>query len=117
LGPSVRSHVQYKCGQDSEAEGDFHKERALKEKANRELRQILLEQTRGQLHRAQDVRAIQADSNSEIQERLLAFGNLLGLQLAGKDPSEIKTIIDTHARTASIVPMRPAGLLPPTFDF
>ena len=117
LGPGVRDYIAYKCGVENEANADFHRERALKEKANRELRQILLEQTRGQLHRAQDVRAIQADSNSEIQERLLAFGNLLGLQLAGKDPSEIKTIIDTHARTASIVPMRPAGLLPPTFDF
>jgi hypothetical protein len=98
LGPSVRAYIQYKCGQDSEATADFHKERALKEKANRELRQILVEQTRGQLHRACDVEAIQADSNNEIRSRLLAFSDLLASQLAGKDPSAIKEIIDKQVR-------------------
>jgi hypothetical protein len=52
LGPAVRAYVQYKCGQDSEAEADYHRERALKEKANRELRQILVKQTRSQISRA-----------------------------------------------------------------
>ena len=98
LGASVRSFIAFKCGQDSETEADFHRERALKEKANRELRQMLVEQTRAQLHRACDVEAIQADSNSEIRSRLLAFSDLLASQLAGKDPSAIKEIIDKQVR-------------------
>jgi hypothetical protein len=28
LGPAVRAYVQYKCGQDSEAQADFHRGRA-----------------------------------------------------------------------------------------
>jgi hypothetical protein len=99
LGPAVRAYIQFKCGQDSEAQADFHKERALKEAANRELREILLKQTREQLHRSQDVRAIQEDSNSDIRSKLLMFGNLLSSQIAGKsDPAEVKTVIDAEVR-------------------
>ena len=78
LGPSIRDYIQYKCGQDSEAQADYHRERALKEKANRELREILVKQTRDQLHRACDVEAIQADSNHDIASKVLRFGRLLG---------------------------------------
>ena len=99
LGPNVRAYIQYKCGQESEGQADYHKERALKEKANRQLREILVEQTRGQLHHADDVRAIVGDSNSQIRSQLLAFGNLLALQVTGKtDPAEVKTLIDTAVR-------------------
>lgn len=99
LGPAVRAYVAYKCGQDSSAEADFHKERALKERANRELRQILVQQTWGQLHRAEDVEAIQAASNCDIRFRLLKFGNLLSSQIAGKtDPAEVKAVIDSEVR-------------------
>jgi hypothetical protein len=55
LGESVRAYIAYKCATDSESQADFHRERALKERANRELREILLEQTKSQLHRAADV--------------------------------------------------------------
>jgi hypothetical protein len=98
LGPSVRSYVQYKCGQQTEADADFHKERALKEKANRQLREILFEQTRGQLHRAEDVKSIQTHSNNQIRSRLLEFSNSLALQLIGKEPAETKATIDTEVR-------------------
>jgi hypothetical protein len=99
LGPSVRSYLQYRCGRDSEAEADFHQERALKEAANRELRQILVQQTRALLHYAKDVEAIQADSNADIRCRISKFGNQLSLQIAGKtDPTEVKTIIDEKVR-------------------
>src|SRR5215813_7759511 len=74
LGPSIRSYIQYKCGRgDFAAEVDFHKERALKEKANRQLRQILVEQTKSRLHDCDDVRAIVEDGNNEIRSKLLAF--------------------------------------------
>ena len=99
LGESVRAYIQYKCGQETAANADFHRERALKEKANRELREILVKQTREQLHRAQDVSSIVADSNADIRSRISKFGNLLSLQIAGKsDPAEVKTIIDTRVR-------------------
>jgi len=98
LGPSVRSYLQYRCGQDSEADADFHKERALKEKANRELRQILVQQTRQQLHRSEDVSSVIAHNNEQIRDRLLKFSNALALQLIGKDPAETKKIIDTEVR-------------------
>jgi hypothetical protein len=57
-----------------------------------------VEQTRGQLHCAEDVKAIQTANNSEIRSRLLKFGNLLALQVSGKQPAEVKTIIDTEVR-------------------
>jgi hypothetical protein len=98
LGPSVRAYLQFKCGQESEAEADYHKERALKEKANRELREILVEQTRSQLHRASDVESIQTHSNNQIRARLLAFGDLLASALPGKDPAETKGIIEGEVR-------------------
>lgn len=98
LGANVRAYIQFKCGQETDAEADFHKERALKERANRQLREILVEQTRGQLHHADDVRAIVGQNFAQIRSQLLAFGNLLALQLAGKDPAEIKTLIDTAVR-------------------
>jgi ATP sulfurylase len=99
LGPSIRAYIQYKCGQESESQADFHKERALKEKANRELREILVEQTRDQLHRACDVEAVQADSNADIRSKLSEFATLLSSQIAGKsDPAQVKDVIDTEVR-------------------
>jgi hypothetical protein len=98
LGPSVRAYVQFKCGQDSQAEADYHRERALKEKANRGLREILVKQTRDQLHRCEDVESIQTHSNNQIRSRLLEFSNSLALQLIGKEPAETKAIIDTEVR-------------------
>jgi hypothetical protein len=99
LGESIRAYIQYKCGQDSAAVADYHLERAKKEAANRQLREILVQQTRAQLHRACDVEAIQADSNADIRCRISKFGNQLSLQIAGKtDPAEIKTLIDTAVR-------------------
>jgi hypothetical protein len=43
LGASVRSYLAFKCGRDSPAEADYHLERAKKERANRMLREILVE--------------------------------------------------------------------------
>jgi hypothetical protein len=99
LGPAVRDYIAYKWAVENEANADFHKERSLKERANRQLREILLEQTKSQLHRAQDVEAIQADSNSDIRSKVSKFGNVLSSQIAGKsDPNEVKTVIDTEVR-------------------
>jgi hypothetical protein len=99
LGPSVRAYLQFKCGQESESEADFHKERALKEKANRELREILVKQTQEQLHSAHDVQAIVADSNADIRRRLSKFAHLLFLQVAGQtDPAQVKDVIDSQVR-------------------
>ena len=98
LGPAVRAYIQYKCGQESESQADFHKERALKERANRELREILVQQTRAQLHNAADVESIQTHSNNQIRSRLLEFSNALALQLVGKDPAETKAAIDAAVR-------------------
>jgi len=83
---------------EDEANADFHRERALKEKANRQLREILVQQTRDQLHRACDIEAIQTFSNSEIRCRLLKFSKALASQLVGKEPAETKAIIDTEVR-------------------
>jgi hypothetical protein len=99
LGPAVRDYIAYKCAVENAANADFHKERSLKERANRQLREILLKQTRTQLHRACDVEAIQADRNADIRARLLEFSNLLSSQIAGKsDPSQVKGVIDTEVR-------------------
>ena len=44
-------------------------------------------------------RGRQQDSNSEIRSRLLAFGNLLALQITAKtDPAEVKIVIDEKVR-------------------
>jgi len=83
---------------DSESQADFHRERALKERANRELREILVKQTRDQLHRCEDVSSIIAHNNGQIRDRLLEFSNALALQLVGKDPAETKTTIDIAVR-------------------
>jgi hypothetical protein len=98
LGPSVRAYIQFKCGQQTPADADFYKERAKKERANRELREILLGQTREKLHRAEDVRAVVTDSNAQIRAETLAFAKRLALQVVGKDPAEIKTTIDAQVR-------------------
>jgi hypothetical protein len=99
LGESVRAYVAYKCATDSESQADFHRERALKEKANRELREILLKQTREQLHRACDVKAIGADSNADIRSKVSKFGKLLSSQITGKtDPAQVKDVIDIEVR-------------------
>jgi hypothetical protein len=98
LGPSVRAYIQFKCGRDNAAEADFHRERALKEKANRQLREILVEQTRGQLHPAEAVQFLVETGNDEIRSKLSAFGDRLALELAGKDPGQIKTLIEAGVR-------------------
>jgi hypothetical protein len=98
LGPSVRAYVQFKAGENP-AQVDLYRERALKEAANRELRQILVQQTRDQLHRGDDVRAIVEDSNNEIRTKLLAFAKRLAGQITGKhDPTEVKDRIESSVR-------------------
>jgi hypothetical protein len=99
LGPSVRSYIQFKAGQESEHQADFHKERALKEKANRQLREILVKQTRSQLHHCDDVRSIMEDSNNQIRTKLLAFGKRLASQITAEhDPTQVKDRIDSGVR-------------------
>lgn len=100
LGPSVRAYLQFKCGAErSESEADYHAEKAKKERANRILREILVEQTRGQLHHSDDVRAIVGDSNSQIRSKLLALPNTLALQVVGQDdPRKVKQTLETYIR-------------------
>ena len=98
LGPAVRDYVAYKCAVENESHADFARERSLKERANRQLREILLKQTKSQLHDGADVESIQTHSNKQIRSRLLEFSNSLALQLIGKEPAETKDIIDTEVR-------------------
>ncbi|MBV8274288.1 MAG: hypothetical protein JO170_03360 [Verrucomicrobia bacterium] len=96
--PRCGAYAAYKCGQQTAADTDYHAERTKKEKANRKLREILVETDQEPTDRCDDVRAIVEHSNAQIRLQLLAFGNLLAPKLVGKNPAEAKTVIDAEVR-------------------
>jgi hypothetical protein len=100
LGASVRAYIQFKCGSTKlESEADYHAEKAKKERANRILREILVDQTRGNLHESDDVRAIVGDAFSQVRSKLLAMPNVLTLQVVGLDnPLQVKKVLETYIR-------------------
>jgi hypothetical protein len=109
VGESIRAYIQHRrAATESEQNVDFHRERAKKERAERRLREMLLEQTTGLVHASEDIRGVQSERYGMIRSRLIALPNALALRVTGQTREEIRgvrgciTFRDLYAPTHEI---------------
>jgi hypothetical protein len=100
FGPAVRAIIEHLCAKpDDPAIADFHRERALKERANRKLREILVEQTASQLHPADLVRLVAQDSDEQVRLKLCAMVDELTAHVADQtEPLAVKKLMEESVR-------------------
>jgi DNA-binding Xre family transcriptional regulator len=105
VGESIRAYIQHRrAATESEQNADFHRERAKKERAERRLREMLLEQTTGQVHTSEDIRGVQSERYGMIRSRLIGLPNALALRITGRTREEIRGIIAAYvAETVAIL--------------
>ncbi len=87
LGISVQAFHDYQVGlerKNSPLAAEMDNERLLKLRAERETKQMLTRAMTGDLHRAEDVKAIITDRNTRFRSRLLAIPSRLARTLIGQ---------------------------------
>ncbi|WP_036746549.1 hypothetical protein [Paenibacillus sp. UNC451MF] len=92
--------IQGKQG-DGNTDVDYFNERALHEKAKREIAEIELSVMRGDLHRSQDVKYVMNDMLAAFRSRMLALPAKLSPQLLGKNKLPvINSLLTSEIREA-----------------
>lgn len=72
---------------------DFEKEKALHEKAKRELAEIELAEKRGDMHNTQDIEIMVGGLITVFKKNILAIPSKMALVLSGKQPEEVNEIL------------------------
>lgn len=91
---SLREYYLSKQANKDGAESvNFWKERALNEKAKRELNEIKLEQARGNLYDAETVENVMAEILVNFRNKLTGVPNKLSPRLANKSAAEINAAL------------------------
>ncbi|MBR0060988.1 MAG: hypothetical protein IJP68_05855 [Selenomonadaceae bacterium] len=75
---------------------NFWTEKALHEKAKRELSELKLAQERGEVYAAADVESVLVEMLIDFRNKLTGLGHKLAAQLEGKTATEICGIIDSE---------------------
>ena len=75
---------------------NFWHEKALHEKAKRELSELKLSQERGELYLAAEVEAVLVELLTDFRNKLSGLGHKLAAQLEGKTATAICDIIDSE---------------------
>ena len=75
---------------------NFWAEKALHEKAKRELSELKLEQERGEVYKASEVEAVLTEMLIDFRNKLSGLGHKLAAQLEGKTATAICDIIDSE---------------------
>jgi hypothetical protein len=94
---NVRRYIDYiKNGgkvdeTEDEAQSNYWEEKALHEKAKRELTEIQLAKIRGKMHDAKDVELVMTEMLTNLRTQLLGLPSQLAPQLAGKSQEDIFT--------------------------
>lgn len=79
---------------------NFWAEKALHEKAKRELSELKLEQERGEVYKASEVEAVLTEMLIDFRNKLSGMGHKLAAQLEGKPASGICAAIDAEIEQA-----------------
>ena len=91
LAESIQGFIEYKGGVP-----DYKKEKALNEKAKRQLNQLKLMMQRGEIYDAAEIEKEVIDAVINFRTQFQGLGNKLALQLTNKPPEEIATIINAE---------------------
>ena len=79
---------------------NFWAEKALHEKAKRELTELKLEQERGEVYKASEVEAVLTEMLIDFRNKLSGIGHKLAAQLEGKTATGICAAIDAEIEQA-----------------
>ena len=79
---------------------NFWAEKALHEKAKRELSELKLEQERGEVYKASEVEAVLTEMLIDFRNKLSGLGHKLAAQLEGKSATGICAAIDAEIEQA-----------------
>jgi hypothetical protein len=96
---NIRRYVDYiknggKATESTEEfQGYYWEEKAIHEKAKRELTEIELAKIRGKMHDAKDVELVMTEMLTNLRTQLLGLPSQLAQQLAGKTQEEIFTVL------------------------
>lgn len=93
---SLQNYFTAKATAGGEDEADFWKEKALHEKAKRELAEIKLSERRGELYEASTVESVLIELLTDFRTKLLGLGHKLSPRLEGVTAAQIADIIDTE---------------------
>lgn len=92
---NIQRYVRYVKSSAKEEDGDeefqaiYWEEKALHEKAKRELTEIRLDKTKGKMHEARDVELFMTEMLTTLRTQLLGLASQLAPRLAGKEQEEI----------------------------
>lgn len=93
LAESIQKFIAYKLNTEYV---DYKKEKALNEKAKRELNQLKLMMQRGEIYDAAEIEKEVIDAVINFRTQFQGLGNKLALQLTNKPPEEIASIINSE---------------------
>lgn len=90
-------------------ETDFMAEKALHEKAKRQLAELELRKRNGEVHEAADVEMVMTDMLTNLRSQLLGLPAKMAPQLANRDKDYIDNILtdEIHARLAELSEYQP----------
>lgn len=96
---SLQNYFTAKATAGGEDEADFWKEKALHEKAKRELAEMKVAERRGELYEASTVESVLIELLTDFRTKLLGIGHKLSPRLEGVTAAQIAAIIDTEIET------------------
>lgn len=114
LAENVQRYIQYLQERiERESEVDYHKEKAIHERAKRQRAELELALMRGEMHKAEDVETVLNDMIAAFRSKMLALPSKMAPQLVGK--SEIPVILDMLTREVNEALSELAEYDPQTF--
>jgi phage terminase Nu1 subunit (DNA packaging protein) len=106
LMQNIKKYIDFirtgqRSDEEEEATAQYWEEKALHEKAKREMAELKLAKLKNQLHDARDVEMVMTNMLVTFRNRILAMPSKLAPQLIGvTNLAEIQSIIDKEAREA-----------------
>jgi phage terminase Nu1 subunit (DNA packaging protein) len=97
LAESVQRYIQHLQERaERESEVDYHKEKAIHERAKRQRAELDLALMRGEMHKSEDVELVLNDMIAAFRSKMLALPSKIAPQLVGR--TEIPVILDMLTR-------------------
>jgi len=90
---SLRNYYNSGNGEKDENELDLDKEKAAHERIKRELSEIKLSETRGEIHRTEDISLLLGNSIVIFRNQLLRMPSKMARQLEGKGVDEMNQLL------------------------
>lgn len=97
LPSAIKEYYEYKLLSDSEV--DYQREKALHERADRQLAEIRLAEKEARMYDAANVELVMSDMLSSLRSQLLAMGSKLAPLLAGQSVYDVEIGINKEVES------------------